>query len=168
MARPKSAKASGQSSATIGFEAKLWLTADKPLSGQGDYDGTYAEDPGECKAFNLFWVPAKVRLPHLQSSAKQSRICRNVDNDAMVAIERDNPRLKGVLPKDYARVGLDKLRIDELIDLIATIELTATSVGEPGDEKMSRLAAELQSQFAESAKLAQASKANLKGLGYGK
>jgi type I restriction enzyme M protein len=48
----------------------------------------------------------------------------------MVAIERDNPRLKGVLPKDYARPGLDKQRLGELIDLIATIELTAASEGE--------------------------------------
>ena len=49
----------------------------------------------------------------------------------MVAIERDNPRLKGVLPKDYARPALDKQRLGELIDLIATIELTAASEGEP-------------------------------------
>ena len=48
----------------------------------------------------------------------------------MVAIERDNPRLKGVLPKDYARPGLDKQRLGELIDVIATIELTAASEGE--------------------------------------
>jgi len=51
-------------------------------------------------------------------------------DDAMVAIERDNPRLKGVLPKDYARPGLDKQRLGELIDVIATIELTAASEGE--------------------------------------
>ena len=44
--------------------------------------------------------------------------------------ERDNARLKGVLPKDYARPGLDKQRLGELIDVIATIELTAASEGE--------------------------------------
>ncbi len=48
----------------------------------------------------------------------------------MVAIERDNPRLKGVLPKDYARSALDKQRLGELINVIATIELTAASEGE--------------------------------------
>jgi type I restriction enzyme M protein len=48
----------------------------------------------------------------------------------MVAIERDNPRLKGVLPKGYARPGLDKQRLGELIDVIATIELTPASEGE--------------------------------------
>ncbi len=45
----------------------------------------------------------------------------------MVAIERDNQRLKGVLPKDYARPGLDKHRLGELIDLIGTISLVDSS-----------------------------------------
>ncbi len=150
------------SSATIGFEAKLWLTADKLrnnmdaaeykhvvlgliflkyisdtfeehraklLAGKDDYAGANAEDPDEYKAENVFWVPAEARWSHLQSSAKQPTIGKIVD-DAMVAIERDNPRLKGVLPKDYARPGLDKQRLGELIDLIATIELTAASAGE--------------------------------------
>ena len=59
---------------------------------------------------------------YLQNSAKQPTIGKIVD-DAMVAIERDNPRLKGVLPKDYARPALDKHRLGELIDLIGTIGL---------------------------------------------
>jgi len=150
------------STATIGFEAKLWLAADKLrnnmdaaeykhvvlgliflkyisdtfeehraklLAGEGDYAGANPEDPDEYKAENVFWVPADARWSHLQANAKQSTIGKTVD-DAMVAIERDNPRLKGVLPKDYARPGLDKHRLGELIDLIATIELTAASEGE--------------------------------------
>ncbi len=150
------------SSATIGFEAKLWLTADKLrnnmdaaeykhvvlgliflkyisdtfeehraklLEGKGSYEGANAEDPDEYKAENVFWVPADARWAHLQASAKQPTIGKTVD-DAMVTIERDNPRLKGVLPKDYARPGLDKQRLGELIDVIATIELTAASEGE--------------------------------------
>ena len=150
------------SSANLGFEAKLWLTADKLrnnmdaaeykhvvlgliflkyisdtfeehraklLAGEGEYAGANAEDPDEYKAENVFWVPADARWSHLQASAKQPTIGKTVD-DAMVAIERDNPRLKGVLPKDYARPGLDKQRLGELIDVIATIELTATSEGE--------------------------------------
>ena len=161
MARTKS-KDSNASTATIGFEAKLWLTADKLrnnmdaveykhvvlgliflkyisdtfeehraklLAGEGDYAGANAEDPDEYKAENVFWVPADARWSHLQASAKQPTIGKSVD-DAMVAIERDNPRLKGVLPKDYARPGLDKHRLGELIDLIATISLTAASEGE--------------------------------------
>ena len=101
----------------------------KLLAGQGDYAGANAEDPGEYKGENVFWVPADARWSHLQASAKQPTIGKTVD-DAMVAIERDNPRLKGVLPKDYARPGLDKQRLGELIDVIATIELTAASEGE--------------------------------------
>jgi type I restriction enzyme M protein len=64
-------------------------------------------------------------------------IGKTVD-DAMVAIERDNPRLKGVLPKDYARPALDKQRLGELIDLIATISLTAASEGPDGETRTHR------------------------------
>src|SRR3712207_8799343 len=42
-------------------------------------------------------------------------------DDAMVAIERENPSLKGVLPKDYSRPSLDKQRLGELMDLVGTI-----------------------------------------------
>ena len=70
-------------------------------------------------------MPADARWSHLQASAKQPTIGKTVD-DAMVAIERDNPRLKGVLPKDYARPGLDKHRLGELIDLIGSIQLAAS------------------------------------------
>ena len=101
----------------------------KLLAGEGDYAGANPEDPDEYKAENVFWVPADARWSHLQASAKQPTIGKTVD-DAMVAIERDNPRLKSVLPKDYARPGLDKHRLGELIDLIATISLTAASEGE--------------------------------------
>jgi type I restriction enzyme M protein len=67
-------------------------------------------------------VPKEARWAHLQASAKLPSIGKIVD-DAMVAIERDNPRLKGVLTKDYGRADLDKHRLGELIDLIGTIEL---------------------------------------------
>ena len=160
MARPK--KNDTKPTANLGFEAKLWLAADKLrnnmdaaeykhvvlgliflkyisdtfeehrsklIAGVGDYEGANAEDPDEYKAENVFWVPADARWPYLQANAKQPTIGKIVD-DAMVAIERDNPRLKGVLPKDYARPGLDKHRLGELIDLIATITLTAASEGE--------------------------------------
>lgn len=79
-------------------------------------------DQDEYKAENVFWVPPGARWIYLQNSAKQPEIGKIVD-DAMVAIERDNPRLKGVLPKEYARPALDKHRLGELIDLIGTIEL---------------------------------------------
>ena len=90
------------------------------LAGKGDYAGADPEDPDEYKAQNVFWVPPGARWTYLQNSAKQPEIGKIVD-DAMVAIERDNPRLKGVLPKEYARPALDKHRLGELIDLIGTI-----------------------------------------------
>lgn len=74
-------------------------------------------------------MPPAARWSTLQNSAKQPTIGTVVD-DAMVAIERDNPRLKGVLPKEYARPGLDKHRLGELIDLIGTIVLIRTASGE--------------------------------------
>jgi type I restriction enzyme M protein len=94
----------------------------KLTAGQGEYEGANPEDQDEYRAENIFWVPKEARWPHLQANAKQPTIGKLVD-DAMVAIERDNPRLKGVLPKDYARPALDKHRLGELIDLIGTIGL---------------------------------------------
>ena len=154
-AKANKASAAGDSSANLGFEAKLWLAADKLrnnmdaaeykhvvlgliflkyisdafeemraklLAGKGDYEGSDPEDADEYRAGNVFWVPKEARWSQLQASAKQPTIGKVVD-DAMVALERDNTRLKGVLPKDYARPGLDKHRLGELIDLIGTIGL---------------------------------------------
>ena len=83
---------------------------------------TDPEDRDEYTAENVFWVPKNARWPHLQANAKQPTIGKLVD-DAMVAIEKENPALKGVLPKDYARPALDKTRLGEVIDLIGTIGL---------------------------------------------
>ena len=79
-------------------------------------------DRDEYLADNIFFVPEKARWSYLQANAKQPEIGTLVD-DAMIAIEGENPRLKGVLPKNYARPGLDKQRLGELIDLIGTIGL---------------------------------------------
>ena len=80
------------------------------------------EDIDEYKARNVFWVPPETRWSYLQKNAKQPTIGKILD-DAMDAIERDNPSLKGVLPKNYARPALDKQRLGELIDLIGTVGL---------------------------------------------
>ncbi len=85
--------------------------------GQGD-----PEDRDEYEALSVFWVPPAARWSYLQKNAKQSGIGKLID-DAMVAIERDNPKLKGVLPKEYTKPALDKHRLGELIDLIGTITL---------------------------------------------
>ncbi len=81
------------------------------------------EDRDEYLAENIFWVPKKARWFHLLANAKQPAIGKLID-DAMVAIERDNPRLKGVLPKDYARPALDKQQLGELMDLIGKVGLS--------------------------------------------
>lgn len=84
--------------------------------------GADPEDPDEYRAENIFWVPPEARWSHLRNQAKQSTIGQLVD-DAMTGIERDNPALKGVLPKDYARPALDKQRLGQLIDLISNIKV---------------------------------------------
>lgn len=83
-----------------------------------------AEDPDEYAAENVFWVPREGRWSHLQASAKQPGIGRIVD-EAMLAIEKVNPSLKGVLPKDYARPALNAIMLGELIDLISGIAMGA-------------------------------------------
>ncbi|RRR67673.1 MAG: SAM-dependent DNA methyltransferase, partial [Candidatus Viridilinea halotolerans] len=81
-----------------------------------------AEDRDEYLADQIFWVPPEARWSFLQARAKQPEIGKLLDT-AMEAIERDNPSLKRVLPKDYARPSLDTQRLGELIDLISTIGL---------------------------------------------
>src|SRR3989304_9235010 len=80
------------------------------------------EDPDEYRSQSIFWVPPEARWAHLKAQAKQPTIGRLVD-DAMAGIERDNPGLKNVLPKDYARPALDKTRLGQLIDLISNIQV---------------------------------------------
>lgn len=100
----------------------------KLMDGEGEYAGADPEDADEYRAENVFWVPKEARWDFLQANAKQPNIGKLVD-DAMVVIERDNARLKGVLPKDYARPSLDKHRLGELIDLIGTIVLVKSTPG---------------------------------------
>lgn len=93
---------------------------EKLSSGEGEYQGADPEDPDEYLANNVFFVPETARWQHLQDRAKQPKIGTFLD-DAMDAIERINPPLKGVLPKIYADPDLNKVRLGELIDLIGTI-----------------------------------------------
>ncbi len=139
------------SAARLGFEEKLWAAADKMRSYmdpaeykhvvlgliflkyvsdsfQERYEALKAEeyadpeDRDEYLAENVFWVPQEARWDRLQADAKRPEIGRLID-DAMGAIERENPSLKGVLPKDYSRPSLDKQRLGELMDLTGTIGL---------------------------------------------
>jgi len=82
--------------------------------------GADPEHPDEYRADNVFWVPPEARWAKLQGAAKLPGIGTVID-DAMVAIERENPSLKGTLSKDYGRPSLDKHRLGELIDLVSGI-----------------------------------------------
>src|SRR3970282_2271513 len=143
--------------ANLGFEAKLWQAADAlrnnmdaaeykhvvlgliflkyisdafeakhaELESQKD-QGADPEDADEYRAVSIFWVPVEARLSSLKANAPQPTIGALVDA-AMTAIERDNPSLKGVLPKDYARPGLDKQRLGQIINLVSDIALGSTA-----------------------------------------
>lgn len=98
---------------------------DKLHKGEGEYAGADPEDKDEYKAENVFFVPPSSRWKFLRSHAKQPTIGKTVD-EAMDAIERENPSLKGVLPKVYARQNLDPTSLGELIDMISNIALGDT------------------------------------------
>ncbi len=94
----------------------------KLVSGKADYEGANPEDPDEYRAENVFWVPQNARWSYLHTRAKQPTIGKDVD-DAMEAIEKENPTLKGILPMVYARPNLDKASLGGLIDLVGNIAL---------------------------------------------
>ena len=85
-------------------------------------EGADPEDPDEYRGDNIFWVPPQARWAYLQRSARQPAIGRLVD-EAMAAIELDNPVLDGVLPKDYARPALDQTRLGQVVDLVSNIRV---------------------------------------------
>jgi type I restriction enzyme M protein len=144
-----------QTSDGVAFEAKLWAAADALRNNMdaAEYkhvvlgliflkyisdafeakhagleaqraEGADPEDPDEYRAENIFWVPPEARWNYLKGMAPQPTVGQLID-DAMTAIERDNPTLKGVLPKDYARPGLDKQRLGQIINLVSDIALGA-------------------------------------------
>lgn len=144
-------RARSDSAANVGFEAELWKAADalRGSMDAAEYkhvvlgllflkyisdafeeqhalleadrvNGADPEDADEYRAINTFWVPKDARWSLLKANAKQPTIGQMVD-EAMTAIERDNPTLKGVLPKDYARPGLDKTRLGQLVDMVSNI-----------------------------------------------
>jgi len=140
-----------QNNGTIGFEESLWKSADKLRHNMDAAEYKHVvlgliflkyisdsfeelreqlekeknadtEDPEEYQAKNVFFVPEKARWKFIQNSAKLPDIGKIID-EAMDEIERENPSLKDVLPKNYARPTLDKRSLGELIDLIAGISL---------------------------------------------
>src|SRR5690554_581798 len=87
--------------------------------------GADPEDRDEYKAENVFFVPEIARWTYLQNKAKEPAIGKTVD-DAMDAIEKENPSLKNVLPKVYARGNLDPTNLGSLIDLIGNVSIGTT------------------------------------------
>jgi type I restriction enzyme M protein len=150
-AAPKSTKTKKTSGGDLGFEATLWSAADQ-LRGAMDaseykhpvlgliflkyisdaFEELHAqlardpesdpEDRDEYKARNIFWVPQAARWSQIAARAKSPQIGEIVDK-AMIAIEHDNPRLRGVLPKEYAKPSLGSTRLGAIVDLVNGIGL---------------------------------------------
>lgn len=95
---------------------------DKLKAGEGEYDGADPEDRDEYKAENVFFVPPSARWSYMRSRAKLPEIGKDIDG-AMDAIEKDNPSLKGVLPKVFARGNLDPVNLGKLIDEFSNINI---------------------------------------------
>src|SRR3954462_4835566 len=84
-----------------------WLIKEEPQRAEA------VENRDEYLASNVFWLPPEARWYTIKAKAKSPEIGKVID-DAMGAIERENPTLKGVLPRDYARPSLDKVRLGGL------------------------------------------------------
>ena len=148
--------------AQIGFEEKLWQMADKMRNNMdpGEYkhvvlgllflkyisdkfearynelieEGAgFEEDRDEYTAENIFWVPKEARWSNFQNNAKNPEIGKIID-DALISIEKENPKLKGVLDKRYAKPDLDKTRLGEIIDIFSDIKLIAEKESEDGEQ----------------------------------
>lgn len=78
------------------------------------------EDRDYYKEVNVFWVPEAARWESLRSNAKQPDIGKRID-DALTLIEAENPTLKNILDKRYARSQLPDGKLGELVDLVSTI-----------------------------------------------
>ena len=147
-----------ENTTSIGFEETIWRAADK-LRGNlnaSEYEGVvlgliflkyisdkfdakfqelsqdeYAdvEDKDEYEADGVFFVPQDARWNVISLAAHTPEIGKIIDN-ALLAIERENTKLKGVLPGNYARPELDKRRLGDVVDLFSNIKMLAS-----GDEK---------------------------------
>lgn len=87
---------------------------------KGDLLDRLLENRDEYTAERVFWVPPEARWSNLQNQATRPEIAKLID-DAILAVERDNPNLKSKLPRDYARRGIEPVKLKGLIDLIANI-----------------------------------------------
>ena len=89
----------------------------------------YEEDRDEYTYLNIFFVPEEARWSRIAENAHTPEIGVIIDK-AMQAIERENARLRGILPKNYARPELDKRRLGDIVDIFTNV-----SMKEHGDTK---------------------------------
>ena len=149
---------SKNNTANLGFEQQIWVAADilrgnmdaaeykhvvlgliflkyisdkfderyQELLDEGDGD---EEDRDAYTEKNIFFVPPSARWSVIAEAARKEEIGTVID-DAMRAIEKENRRLKDILPKNYARNELDKRRLGNVVDLFTNIKMI-----EHGSEK---------------------------------
>jgi len=109
------------------YVSDAFETRREALTGELEKEGivspqleTLLESRDEYTAENVFWVPPESRWSYLRAQARQANIATLLD-DAILAVERDNPNLKGKLPRDYARRGIPSDKLGGLIDLVSDI-----------------------------------------------
>ncbi len=82
----------------------------------------FEEDRDEYAANNVFFVPEDARWKKIAEAAHTPEIGSVIDG-AMQLIEKENVRLKGILPKNFARPELDKRRLGDVVDLFTNIKM---------------------------------------------
>ena len=87
-----------------------------------DEGGDFEEDVDEYTSEGIFFVPETARWSVIASKAHTAEIGTVID-DAMRAIEKENKRLKDILPKNFARPELDKRRLGDVVDLFTNIRM---------------------------------------------
>ncbi|MDD4759582.1 MAG: class I SAM-dependent DNA methyltransferase [Bacteroidaceae bacterium] len=96
------------------FEEKYQQLVDE---GEG-----FEEDIDEYRHENIFFVPLQARWSVIAEKAHSPEIGTAID-DAMRLIEKENTRLKNILPKNFARPELDKRRLGDVVDLFTNIQM---------------------------------------------
>ncbi|MDH6532450.1 type I restriction enzyme M protein [Aurantimicrobium minutum] len=107
-------------------ERRVTLTSELEAEGiREERLAQFLESRDEYTSHNVFWVPENARWGYIQDRAKLPSVGEDIDK-AMDLIEKENPSLRGVLPRNFGRDGLDKRRLGELVDLIGSIGFTST------------------------------------------
>jgi type I restriction enzyme M protein len=97
----------------------------KELVEEGD---GFEEDRDEYTAEHVFWVPREARWKNIADMAHDPKIGTEIDK-ALELIEKENPRLKNVLPRNYARPEIDKIRLGEVVEIFNNVDMMAQGEG---------------------------------------